>query len=301
MRDHTQPNPAPSVPTMTRRGAARWLAGLAGMSMAGLATLGGMAPARAAGADEDAQALLAASDAVRNPPGGFSVQLTLTEFRKGRQTNRSGLLVYAKPMSDSGQYNNLVRFLTPARDANKLMLRNGNDLWFYDPATKASVRISPQQRLLGQASNGDVMSTNLAREYQAQRVGTETIRDGQGEDRPCVHLHLTANGPQVTYPLVDYWVDPETRRPVMARFYTAENRLLKTAYFRKFQMVLGMQRPTETVIIDGMDPDWVTLMQNTHSTARDIPAQWLQRDYLARFDDPEPVPAAAVPASAGKE
>ena len=65
--------------------------------------------------------------------------------------------------------------------------------------------------------------------------------------------------------------------------------------------VLGMQRPTETVIIDGMDPDWVTLMQNTHSTARDIPAQWLQRDYLARFDDPEPVPAAAVPASAGKE
>ena len=50
--------------------------------------------------EADAQALLVASDAVRNPPGSFSVQLTLTEFRKGAQTNRSGLLIYAKVLSN---------------------------------------------------------------------------------------------------------------------------------------------------------------------------------------------------------
>lgn len=168
------------------------------------------------------------------------------------------------------------------------MLRNGTVLWFFDPSTKASVRISPQQRLLGQASNGDVMSTNLAREYQAHHAGEESIRDGHGVDRRCVHLKLVANGPHVTYPLADYWIDPDNQHPVMARFQTAEGRLLKTAYFRKFQTVLGRLRPTETVIIDGLDPEWVTLMQSTQVTPRDIPMSWLQRDYLPRFSDPLP-------------
>jgi outer membrane lipoprotein-sorting protein len=246
--------------------------------------LGALAAGTAqAQADPQAQALLAASDAVRNPPGSFSVQLTLTEFRKGKQNNRSGLLIYSKPAPQGGQYRNLVRFVAPARDAGKLMLRNGADLWFYDPATKASVRISPQQRLLGQASNGDVMSTNLARDYEAERVGEEVVKDGQGQDCACVRLKLKATGSHVPYPAVDYWIDPISRRPVMARFFTGEGRLLKTAYFRKFQQVLGEQRPTETVIIDGLDPDWVTLMQTAQATQRDIPEQWLQRDFLARF------------------
>ena len=250
-----------------------------------MACMLGLAPAHWALAktDADAQALLVATDSVRNPPGSFSVQLSLTEFRKGVQTSRSGLLIYAKPAPNGGQYNNLVRFMAPARDANKLMLRSGNDLWFYDPATKASVRISAQQRLLGQASNGDVMSTNLARDYSAQWVGEVVVKDGEGRDCACVQLQLKSTGAHVPYPSVEYWINPSNQRPVMAKFFTSEGRLLKTAYFRKFQEVLGLQRPTETVIIDGLDPDWVTLMQNTQVTSRDVPDSWLQRDYLARF------------------
>ena len=71
------------------------------------------------------------------------MRIALTEFRKGRQTSSSTLTVFSKPAREGGQYNNLVRFDAPARDANKLMLRNGLDLWFYDPSTRASVRISP--------------------------------------------------------------------------------------------------------------------------------------------------------------
>jgi hypothetical protein len=237
-------------------------------------------------AADDAQALLSASDAVRNPAGSFSVRVALTEFRKGKQTSASVLTVYSKPARDSGQFSSLVRFMAPARDANKLMLRNGFDLWFYDPATRASVRISPQQRLLGQASNGDVMSTNLARDYRAERTGTETVKDGEGQPRDTVRLRLTALRPDVPYALVDYWLDAVNQRPVMARFYTADARLLKTAYLRKFQLQLGAMRPTETVIIDGLDPEWVTLLQTTQFTQREVPDEWLQRDYLPRFAGP---------------
>lgn len=230
-----------------------------------------------------AQELLTASDAVRNPEGGFSVRLQLTEYRQSRQANASTLLVYAQPSGSSGEYRNLVRFMAPARDAGKLMLRNGQDLWFYDPANKASVRISPQQRLLGQASNGDVMTTRLARDYTAQLAGSEDLRDGDGVTRKTVRLNLTAQRADVAYAYVEYWLEEGSGKPVMAKYYTAEKRLLKSAWFRRFKTILGAERPTETVIVDGLDPTWITVMQLSQHTERRIPEQWLQRDYLPRF------------------
>ncbi len=232
-----------------------------------------------------AQDMLAASDTIRNPPDSFSLKLTITEYRQGRQTNNSALLVYSSPAASSGDYRSLVRMVAPARDAGKLMLRSGADLWFYDPSSRASVRISPQQRLTGQASNGDVMTTRLARDYSAVLAGPEEVRDGAGAARKTQRLRLTAQRPGATYARIDYWVEDGTSRPVMAKYYTAENRLLKSAWYRRFMPVLGLERPTETVIVDGLDPRWVTVMQLSDHTQRKIPEQWLQRDYLPRFTE----------------
>lgn len=227
--------------------------------------------------------ILAASDAIRNPGQPFSVTVTLTEFEGGKQVDTSTLVSYSRTQPGSGQFASLVRFVLPARDAGKLMLKNGNDMWFYDPTSKASVRLSPQQRLLGQASNGDVVTVNLAKDYSAQLVGEENIRDGERRTRPAHKLDLTAATPGVTYARIEMWVDTENNRPLKARFYAESTRLLKTVYYRRFQSQLGAERPTESVIIDGLDPRSVTLMRFANYVARDIPPAWLQRDFLPRF------------------
>jgi len=231
----------------------------------------------------EAQALVVASDAVRNPNGSFAVDVLLNEYRAGKLNATSSLTVYSRPSTGSGQYRNLVLFSAPARDVGKLMLRNGIDLWFYDPANRASVRISPQQRLLGQASNGDVMTTNLARDFDAEWVGEESLQDGEKRQRMAVILRLTAQRDDVAYPLVEYWVDPVNKQPVKANYYTAQGRLLKSAWFRRFEETLGAVRPTETVIIDGLNNQWVTIMRNSRYRYQDVPEAWLQRDYLAHF------------------
>ncbi|MDR3481302.1 MAG: outer membrane lipoprotein-sorting protein [Burkholderiaceae bacterium] len=230
-----------------------------------------------------AQEILAASDAVRNPDKPFGLTTTLTEYRDGKQTDANTLAIYAKAEKSGGQFQNLIRFVAPARDANKLMLKTGNDLWFYDPSSKASVRISPQQRLLGQAANGDVMTINLAKDYGAKLLAEEDVVDGERQNRHCYKLALAATSVDVTYHHIEMWIDTATSRPVKARFYTESDRLLKTAYYRHFQMELGIERPTETVIIDGLDPKWVTVMHTSDYAWRDIPDAWMQRDYLARF------------------
>ena len=65
-------------------------------------------------------------------------------------------------------------------------------MWFYDPSSKASVRISPQQRLMGQASDGDVVTANFAKDYTAKLLGEETLQDADRQNRDCWHLDLKA-------------------------------------------------------------------------------------------------------------
>ncbi|HJV53636.1 MAG TPA: outer membrane lipoprotein-sorting protein [Noviherbaspirillum sp.] len=230
-----------------------------------------------------AQEILAASDAVRNPDYSFGLTTTLIEYKGGKQNDSSTLAVYSKADRNSGQFRNLIRFVAPARDANKLMLKSGNDLWFYDPSNKASIRISPQQRLLGQAANGDIVTTNLAKDYKAELAAEEDTQDGERQTRHCYKLALSATAPDVTYHRIEMWIDTGNNRPVKARYYTESGRLLKSAYFRRYQTQLGAERPTETVIIDGLDPNWVTVMRFSDYAKRDVPEAWLQRDYLSRF------------------
>ena len=248
-----------------------------------LLILAGCLASCAAAAGNSPQDILVASDAVRNPDYQFGLTNTLIEYRSGKQTESSTLAIYSRADPHGGQFRSLIRYVAPARDANKLILFNGKDMWFFDPSSKASIRLSPQQRLLGQASNGDVVTVNFAKDYQATTAVEEDTQDGDRQPRHCFKLGLAAMTPDATYHRIEMWVDTANSRPVKARFYTESDKLLKTAYYRHYQKIFGIERPTETVIIDGLDPTWVTVMRYSDWVKRDVPEIWLQRDYLPRF------------------
>jgi outer membrane lipoprotein-sorting protein len=271
---------APTAGATTSAGAATSAGATSSAGAAAMTPAAGVAPVSA---DVDAQKILSASDAIRNPNRSFGLTTTLIEYHNGHQTDMNTLQIYAKAEAGSGQYRNLIRFVAPARDLNKLMLKNGNDLWFYDPSSQASVRISPRQRLLGQAANGDVVTVNLAADYHARLVDEEDIDDGDRVARHCYKLKLAAANSTVTYDSIEMWIDTGNSRPVKAKFYAESGELLKTAYYRHFERQLEIERPMETVIIDGLDHQWVTIMRYSNYAWREVPDSWLQRDYLSRF------------------
>jgi len=231
----------------------------------------------------DAQAILAASDAVRNPANPFGLSIVLTEYRDAREVDSNTLAIYSKLDAQWGRYRTLISYVGPPRDTGKLVLESGTEMWFYDPSSEASIRISPQQRLLGQASTGDVVTVNLAHDYRAVTASSEDITDGDHAQRHCYKLGLTAAVADATYHRIELWVEKSTNRPVKGKFYSDSDRLLKTAYYRRFRAELGLERPTEIVIIDGLTPTWVTVMQYSDYAWREVPDSWLQRDYLPRF------------------
>jgi len=227
--------------------------------------------------------ILEQSDKLRNPSMPFATQITLIEYNKGKEVSRSVIKVHSKKKSNNGQYRSLVQFLRPQSDSGKLMLQNGNDIWFYDPSAKNSIRLSAQQRLMGQASNGDVMTSNFSLDYHVKLLAEEVIKDATQKQRTVYHLKMIAKTKDVTYASADYWVEKGTNRPIKVKFYSYNKRLMKIAYYTNFQNQLGEVRPTQVLIIDGVDSSKVTRMQMSDYRAVSIPEAWFQRNYLPRF------------------
>jgi hypothetical protein len=241
-----------------------------------------IAAATAVASADPAKDIVEAADRARNPQKPFHQTLTLVNFEHAKARDRTVLAIDAKIDAATGQFKNLVRYVDPPRDAGKLVLLDASKMWFYDPASKASVRISAQQRLTGQASTGDVLTVNLAHDYTARVAGQETIKDADHHDRAVWHLELTAATADAMYGRLDYWVERDTARAVKGKFYSDSGRLLKIAYYRKFVDVLGAVRPTEVVIIDAVDASLVTTVTASDLRERELPDAWFQRDYLPR-------------------
>ncbi|HYL01774.1 MAG TPA: outer membrane lipoprotein-sorting protein [Steroidobacteraceae bacterium] len=233
---------------------------------------------------QTAQEIVAATDQVRNPGRPFRSTLRLTEYVGGQERDHDSLVVFSKEDGATRQFRNLVQYVEPARDTGKRVLLDGHSLWFYDPSSKVSVRISAQQRLIGQAAIGDILTVNLAADYTASLVGTETLDDASRQPRECWHLELKAGNDLATYSRVDYWVEVGTFFPIKGKFYADSGRLLKIVYFRKFAQQLGAVRPTEAIIIDAVDSSLVTTAAFGAYAWQEIPEAWFQRDFLPRLE-----------------
>ena len=235
------------------------------------------------GARPSAEDVLTASDRARNPDQPFRVTLTIVEYIGNKPRDRTSLIVYSRENKQTGQFDNLVRYAEPPRDAGKLVLLRGANLWFYDPASKASIRISAQQRLSGQASNGDVLTVNLARDYTTTIVGEETLQDADRQSRDCWHLDMKAATPDAIYNRIESWVERGTSRSVKAKFYADSGRLLKIAYYHKYEQRLDGMRPTEVILIDAVNSNLATTIGYSDYRFQEIPDAWFQRDYLPRL------------------
>jgi hypothetical protein len=229
------------------------------------------------------QQVVAGADKVRNPGQPFRSVDTLTEYVGGRPRDQDQLVIYAKEDPATHQFRNLVRYVEPPRDAGKMALFDNHDLWFFDPASNASVRISPQQRLIGQASIGDVLTVNLVVDYNATLLGDDTITDAEHQPRQCWHLDLKAATDTAIYNRVEYWVEHGSFHPIKAKFYSDSGRLLKILYYRGYREQLGTVRPGSAVIIDAVDSSLVTTIEFGDEKFQDIPEAWFQRDYLPRL------------------
>ncbi len=207
----------------------------------------------------DAQALLKRADSVRNAWSSFVVRVSISNFESGKRDEQHLYEVYQK-----GTEKTYVEFLSP-REKGRHLLMLGDDMWIYLPDTSRPVRITPLERLTGNASNGDVARTNYAVDYSATFVRTEPVN---GVD--CHVLDLAAKRKGSTYHRILYWVRVEDARPVKAEFYLTSGKHTKSATFDEFASVGGYTVLKRMTIYDQIRKNSHSVMEYAGYTQREL-------------------------------
>jgi len=157
-------------------------------------------------------------------------------------------------------FNSLAEVLAPANVKGEKLLMLDRNMWFAKPGLSKAVPISPRQKLLGGASNGDIASTNYAGDYKVVHAAEDTFN---GE--PCYLLDLEAADKKATYDRIKYWISKERLAGVKADFYTVSGKLFKSATFEYEHTVNveGSPRPfiSKMIITNAVIKDDVTTMR----------------------------------------
>ena len=230
-----------------------------------------LAPLFAIQPDEGAR-ILQRVDALRNPLENFSLELQLTSYRKDEAE------VWKFRVYGQGKDKSLVEFLSPASEQGKylLMLRDG--MWIYVPSTSRPIRISPLQRLMGEASNGDVARTNYSADYTPESIAEDTV-DG----KPAYVLDLKARDADLSYSRVVLWVTRTGYEPIKADYYVTSGKLVKRVFFREMGTLGGSRIVTKVEILDAVRTDRRTVMTYTSLENKHLPAKMFQPTYLGKW------------------
>ena len=104
--------------------------------------------------------ILQHADQARGNLDGIVWNIKITTNENGSPVSR-GMTVKVK------KNNTLARFTSPANMNDRMVLMADRNMWFIRSGLKKPVSLSPRQKLLGDAANGDIASTNYVEDYQA--------------------------------------------------------------------------------------------------------------------------------------
>jgi hypothetical protein len=218
--------------------------------------------------------ILKKSDEARGNTEGTEWEIAITSIESGREQQRT-IKVSAR------SFKSLAEFLAPANVKGQKMLMIDRNMWFAKPGLSKAVPISPRQKLLGGAANGDIASTNYAGDYKITQASEDTV----GKE-PCYLFDLAAVDKKATYDRIKYWISKERLAGVKAEFYTVSGKMFKTAVFEYNNSITidGEKRPfiSKMIITNAIMKEDVTTMSFHKVVFRKIPDSLFNLNLLVK-------------------
>ncbi len=238
----------------------QWTAALA----AGLVVTG-------AAAADDVAVLLKAADRYRTGQDNLQVETQVNVLnRDGSPDKERRYTVFVQ-----AQRKSLVLMRSPAEQGQKVLML-GDDFWLLMPGSQRPLRITPSQKLLGDASTGDIATMSWSDDYTGAVVGEEKCGDAA-----CMHLSLQAARRGVSYQRIELWIGKARNEPIRAELYVQSDKLAKQARF-VFDKPSAPTMVTEMVLQDQLSNHKETRVRYLARQAKVVPEAWLNPMFLAR-------------------
>lgn len=220
---------------------------------------------------QDITPLLKAADRFRMSSDNLQVDTLVSVFNTdGSPDKERHYTVFAQ-----AGHRSLVLMRSPAEKGQKVLML-GDDFWLLMPGSQRPLRITPMQKLLGDASTGDIATLSWADDYAGRIVGEERCGDAA-----CLHLSLAANRKGVTYQRIELWLGTKLHEPLKAELYVQSDKLAKQAVF-VLDKTAAPAQVSEMVLRDQLSNHKETRVRYVSRAPRDVPEAWLNPMFLAR-------------------
>ena len=248
---------------------------------------------------QDVGSILKAADSYRMGSDNLQVDTLVQVFNTdGTPDKERRYTVFAQ----SGRQS-LVLMQSPAEKGQKVLML-GDDFWLLMPNSQRPLRITPMQKLLGDASTGDIATMSWSGDYTATLNGEEACQPAGAADaavtppdvgktqekkattsypssQVCYQLSLQASRKGVTYQRIELWVGKQRHEPVRANLYVQSDKLAKQARFVMDKPGAGAT-VSAMVLTDQLSNQKQTRVTYLSRKERTVPAEWLNPMFLAR-------------------
>lgn len=214
--------------------------------------------------------ILTRVDNIRAPGSDFIFSV-MADVNKGESSSE-----YTVKVNNSTK--SLVLYTKPIKNKGRVILLDDRNMWIYIPGTSRAMRISPQQQLVGAASNADISRVVFKIDYHPISAVTKIE-----PTREVIELELQAKEASTPYRKVVLSVDKYNLQPIKADFYALSGKQLKSIEYLEYTSVLGEQRPVKLVISDRVDTSKTTTLTYSHFSLEKTPEAFYQPSYLNRL------------------
>jgi hypothetical protein len=239
------------------------------------------APALAA---DNVAALLKQADAFRLPAESVKVETQVELYKNDARDKERLYTVYVKPGRRS-----LVLMKSPSEIGQKVLML-ADQFWLLMPESQRPLRITATQKLLGEASTGDIANMTWSEDYDGQVAGEFDCPAPPADfpdlappakARRCLRLDLAAARSGVTYARVDLLLDKATHMPIKADLYVGSGKRAKEAWYAP-KPVDGHPRIMAMLLLDDIQPNRRTVIHYRSIVAKDAPDEFFNPAALVR-------------------
>jgi hypothetical protein len=174
-------------------------------------------------ADEIAESYVIVADKYRQPDDMMKIHTQIVLYKNGEITKDKNYEIYVRPERKS-----LVIMKSASEKGQKILMLD-DKFWLLMPKSRRPIRISPMQKLLGEASTGDITTLNWHEDYSAEFL------PAQSNNKIDV-LILSSKRKGTSYKRIKLTLEKYNHKPISAELYVASGKLAKVATYQFGQM-----------------------------------------------------------------
>ena len=237
---------------------------------------------------DEVEDILKKADLFRIPASSVSADARVELFKNNILDKERRYTIYIKPGRRS-----LVLMRSPNEVGQKVLMLS-NQFWLLMPESQRPLRITANQKLLGEASTGDIAHMTWSGDYKGRVVERKTpcpavpaqlksyvSSSAKIKNNECSMLDLQAAQNGVTYAKIKLYVEANTKLPVKADLYVDSGKRAKQAWYFA-DLVNGRDHILKMVLFNDIETNQRTVVHYSNIRAKEAPDEFFNPAALIR-------------------